>query len=87
MEKKVFLILDNVWNEKYDDWVELLKVFRRGAKEIKIIVTTRSTKVTSNVRTVTTFFLRQLSDEECWSLFKEHTFINGKTSDPILEES
>ncbi|XP_065617056.1 putative disease resistance RPP13-like protein 1 isoform X2 [Quercus suber] len=86
MEKKVFIILDDVWNEKYDDWVELLKVFRCGAKEIKIIVTTRSTKVASNVRTVTAFFLRQLSDEECWSLFKEHTFINGKTSDPILED-
>ncbi|XP_050283415.1 putative disease resistance protein At3g14460 isoform X1 [Quercus robur] len=86
MEKKVFLVLDDVWNEKYNDWVELLKVIRCGAKEIKIIVTTRSTKVASNVRTVAPFFLRQLSDEECWSLFKKHTFINGKASDPILED-
>ncbi|XP_050283300.1 putative disease resistance RPP13-like protein 1 [Quercus robur] len=86
MEKKVFLVLDDVWNEKYDDWVELLKVFRCGAKDIKIIVTTRSTKVASNVRTVATFFLRELSDEECWSLFKKHTFINGKASDPSLED-
>ena len=39
-EKKIFLVLDDVWNEKYDDWVKLLKVFKCGAQEIKIIVTT-----------------------------------------------
>ena len=45
MEKKFFLVLDEVWNENYNDWDELLKVFKCGAKEIKIIVTTRSEKV------------------------------------------
>ena len=44
-EKKIFLVLDDVWNEKYDDWVELLKVFKCGAQEIKIIVTTRRKKL------------------------------------------
>ena len=45
MEKKFFLVLDDVWNENYNDWDELLKVFKCGAKEIKIIVTTHSEKV------------------------------------------
>ena len=45
MEKKFFLVLDDVWNENYNDWDELLKVFKCGAKEIKIIVTTCSEKV------------------------------------------
>ncbi|KAM4082221.1 hypothetical protein ACJW30_11G154800 [Castanea mollissima] len=87
MEKKIFLVLDDVWNESYNDSVELLKVFRCGAKETKIIVTTRSEKVASNVRTVAAFHLKQLSDEECWSLFEKHAFINGKASEfPILED-
>ncbi|KAM3685940.1 hypothetical protein ACJW31_11G157700 [Castanea mollissima] len=87
MEKKIFLVLDDVWNESYNDSIELLKVFRCGAKETKIIVTTRSEKVASNVLTVAAFHLKQLSDEECWSLFEKHAFINGKASEfPILED-
>nr|XP_023893547.1 putative disease resistance protein At3g14460 [Quercus suber] len=87
MEKKIFLVLDDVWNESYNDSVELLKVFRCGAKETKIIVTTRSEKVASNVLTVAAFHLKQLSDGECWSLFEKHAFINGKASEfPYLED-
>ncbi|XP_030966143.1 putative disease resistance protein At3g14460 isoform X2 [Quercus lobata] len=87
MGKKIFLVLDDVWNESYTDSVELLKVFRCGAEETKIIVTTRSEKVASNVLTVAAFHLKQLSDEECWSLFEKHAFINGKASEfPILEK-
>ncbi|XP_050283429.1 putative disease resistance RPP13-like protein 1 isoform X2 [Quercus robur] len=87
MGKKIFLVLDDVWNESYNDSVELLKVFRCGAKETKIIVTTRSEKVASNVLTVAAIHLKQLSDEECWSLFEKHAFINGKASEfPILDD-
>ncbi|KAK4592226.1 hypothetical protein RGQ29_016656, partial [Quercus rubra] len=59
MEKKVFLVLDDVWNENYDDWVELLKVFRCGAQEIKIIVTTRSEKVALKVCTLSAYILNE----------------------------
>ncbi|XP_065634460.1 putative disease resistance RPP13-like protein 1 [Quercus suber] len=87
MEKKVFLVLDDVWNEKYDDWVELLKVFRCGAQEIKIIVTTRSKIVASIVGTISAYILNQLSIEECWSLFEKHAFKNGSSSQfPVLSE-
>ncbi|GMY22692.1 putative disease resistance RPP13-like protein 1 isoform X2 [Fagus crenata] len=87
MEKKIFLVLDDVWNENYDDWVELLKMFRCGAQEIKIIVTTRSKRVASNVCTIPTYLLKQLSNEECWSLFEKHAFKNGNADEfPVLEE-
>ena len=87
MEKKVFLVLDDVWNENYDDWVELLKVFRCGAQEIKIIVTTRSEKVALKVCTLSAYILNELSIQECWSLFEKHAFKNGCSSEfPILEE-
>ena len=71
----------------FRSWDELRRVFKCGAKEIKIIVTTRSEIVASIVRTVETFSLEQLSDEECWLLFEKHAFINGKAGeDPILED-
>ena len=86
-EKKVFLVLDNVWNENYDDWVELLKVFTCGAQEIKIILTTRSKIIASKVGTVSSYILNELSIEECWLLFEKHAFKNGSSSEfPILEE-
>ncbi|KAK4592222.1 hypothetical protein RGQ29_016652 [Quercus rubra] len=85
-EKKVFLVLDDVWNENYDDWVELLKVFKCGALEIKIIVTTRSTIVASKVGTLS-YILNELSNEECWSIFEKHAFKNGSSGEfPVLEE-
>ncbi|KAL4599260.1 hypothetical protein ACB092_11G114700 [Castanea dentata] len=85
--KKVFLVLDDVWNEKYDDLVELHKVFRCGAQEIKVIVRTRSKIVASNVGTTSAYILNELSSEECWSLFEKHAFKNGSSSKfPILEE-
>nr|XP_023909309.1 putative disease resistance RPP13-like protein 1 [Quercus suber] len=81
------LVLDDVWNEKYDDSVGLLKVFRCGALEIKVIVTTCSKIVTSNVGTVSAYILNELSSEDCWSLFEKHAFKNGSSSKfPILEK-
>ena len=86
--KKIFLVLDDFWNENYCDWDELRRVFKCGAKEIKIIITTRSEKVATNVLTVKeAVSLEKLSDEECWSLFEKHAFINGKAGEfPILED-
>ena len=87
MEKKIFLVLDDVWNENYGDWVELLKVFKCGAQEIKIIVTTRSKKVASNVCTIPTYLLKQLSNDECRWLFEKHAFKNGNADEfLVLEE-
>ncbi|GMY22696.1 putative disease resistance RPP13-like protein 1 [Fagus crenata] len=86
-EKKIFLVLDDVWNENYGDWVELLKVFRCGAQEIQIIITTRSKKVASNVCTIPPYLLKQLSNDECWSLFEKHAFKNGNANEfQALEE-
>ena len=87
MEKKFFLVLDDVWNENYNDWDELLKVFKCGAKEIKIIVTTRSEKVASKIRTIPIHHcLKELSNDECWVLFAQHAFANRKPCEfPHLE--
>ena len=74
--RKFLLILDDVWNENYIAWDELFRIFRCGAKKIKIIVTTRSEKVASIVSPFSPHHLKQLSDEECWLLFAKHAFKN-----------
>ncbi|XP_050281679.1 putative disease resistance RPP13-like protein 1 [Quercus robur] len=79
--KKFLLVLDDVWNENYSTWDELLRVFRCGAQEIKIIITTRSENVASIVHPISIHRIMQLSDEECWLLFAKHAFKNGESSE------
>ncbi|MED6186120.1 hypothetical protein PIB30_063771 [Stylosanthes scabra] len=71
-KKKFFVVLDDVWNESYDDWNMLLKPFQKGVKGSKILITTRSKKVASLVETVSPHELRSLSDEDCWLVFSKH---------------
>ena len=47
--KKFLLVLDDVWNEEYIAWDKLVTMLRCGAKEIKIIITTRSENVATIV--------------------------------------
>ncbi|KAM3729477.1 hypothetical protein ACB098_12G015500 [Castanea mollissima] len=79
--KKFLLVLDDVWNENYIAWDELLRVFKCAAQKIKIIVTTRSEKVASIICNFPPHHLKQLSDEDCWSLFEIHAFKNGNSSE------
>ncbi|XP_050288531.1 putative disease resistance RPP13-like protein 1 [Quercus robur] len=79
--KKFLLVLDDVWNEEYIAWDDLVKMFRCGAQEIKIIITTRSEKVASIVHPISIHHLMQLSEEDCWLLFAKHAFKNGESSE------
>ncbi|KAL4612024.1 hypothetical protein ACB092_08G168800 [Castanea dentata] len=79
MGKKCLLILDDVWNEKGDDW-ELLSIpFKYGTLGSRIIVTTRNESVASIMRPIQNFHLNKLSEEDCWLLFANHAFENGKS--------
>ncbi|WKA00243.1 hypothetical protein VitviT2T_018622 [Vitis vinifera] len=86
-KKKFLLVLDDVWNENYNNWDMLQTPFTVGLNGSKIIVTTRSDKVASVMRSVHIHHLGQLSFEDCWSLFAKHAFENGDSSlHPELEE-
>ncbi|XVF18565.1 hypothetical protein REPUB_Repub11eG0033700 [Reevesia pubescens] len=69
--KKFLLVLDDIWNESYNDWTILRSPFGAGTK---IIVTTRLQKVSSNVDpdAVNTFHLDKLSHDDCLSIFTQH---------------
>ncbi|MCH99625.1 disease resistance protein, partial [Trifolium medium] len=70
--KKFLIVLDDVWTEDYDSWYSLLRPFQYGTMGSKIVVTTRIEKVASMVQTFQPYHLKQLSDEDCWSVFANH---------------
>nr|DAD29623.1 TPA_asm: hypothetical protein HUJ06_031091 [Nelumbo nucifera] len=66
-------------NRSDEDEISINKLLRCGAKESKIVVTTRSYKVGDIARTVNqSYSLRILSDDDCWLLFRDGAFRVGE---------
>ncbi|KAL6326055.1 hypothetical protein AAG906_000930 [Vitis piasezkii] len=79
--KRFFLVLDDVWNEKPQNWDALKAPFRAGAQGSMIIVTTRNEEVASIMRTTaSSHHLDVLSYEECRLLFAKHAFAHMNTN-------
>ncbi|PKI47813.1 hypothetical protein CRG98_031774 [Punica granatum] len=73
--KKFLIVLDDLWNEKYDRWTLLRRPFEScGAKGSKIIVTTRSKSIASTVKTGTGIIypLSTLCRDDCLALLAYH---------------
>ncbi|XP_059314527.1 putative disease resistance protein RGA4 [Lycium ferocissimum] len=84
--KKLLIVLDDVWNDNYDEWDDLRNIFVQGDIGSKIIVTTRKESVAlmmgSGAINVGT-----LSSEVSWALFKRHSLENRNHEEhPELEE-
>ncbi|CAK8530603.1 unnamed protein product [Lathyrus sativus] len=86
LSQKMFLIvLDDVWTEDYDSWNSLIRPLQYGNKGSKILVTTRIDKVASMVQTFHAYPLRQLSDEDCWSVFANHACLPQQDSNEYMD--
>ncbi|XP_024039376.1 putative disease resistance protein RGA3 [Citrus clementina] len=72
-QKKFLLVLDDVWNENYNDWIDLSRPFEAGAPGSKIVVTTRNQAVVAIMGTVPAYPLKELSDEDCLNIFTQHS--------------
>ena len=69
--KQYLLVLDDVWNENRELWLNLRKLLSYGAKGSRIIVTTRSIVVAKIMSKVEPYFLANLDEIQSWSLFKK----------------
>ncbi|KAH0746976.1 hypothetical protein KY285_008633 [Solanum tuberosum] len=84
--KKFLIVLDDVWNDNYNEWDDLRNVFVQGRMGSKIIVTTRKESVALMMGNEQ-ISMDNLSTEASWSLFKRHAFENmDPMGHPELEE-
>ncbi|XP_058078560.1 putative disease resistance protein RGA3 [Magnolia sinica] len=82
--KKFLLVLDDVWEETSEKWNSLKKSLR-GARGSKIIVTTRDEKVALIMGTLPSpYYLPMLSEDDCWSLFRQQAFGHETQEPPNL---
>ncbi|XP_028789894.1 putative disease resistance protein At3g14460 [Neltuma alba] len=87
-QKRFLLVLDDVWNENYMLWEALQSPFNHGSLGSKILLTTRSRKVASTMRSTKILPLKPLSEGDSWSLFSKYAFHDGNVlcANPDLEE-
>ncbi|XP_073008750.1 putative disease resistance protein RGA3 [Typha latifolia] len=85
--KRFLLVLDDVWNEDPTKWYSYYKALIVGERGSKIIVTTQNENVGRIMGGLSPYHLEQLSDKDCWNLFRNYAFVNGDSSVyPHLEE-
>lgn len=84
--KRFLLVLDDVWNEDPEKWDRYRCALLSGGKGSRIIITTRNKNVGILMGGMTPYHLKQLSNDDCWQLFKKHAFVDGDSSShPELE--
>ena len=74
-EKRFFIVLDDVWNEDHNKWISLKKLLIEGANGSKIVVTTRSHKVTTVMAPGPIHDLIGLPEDDCLFLFLKWAFV------------
>lgn len=84
--KRYLLVLDDVWNEDRNRWMDLKELLMNCCMGSKIIVTTRSKMVAKITGTVSSYNLSGLSDDDCLSLFLKCAFRNQEDWLPNLVE-
>ncbi|GAB4830247.1 hypothetical protein Ancab_019887 [Ancistrocladus abbreviatus] len=79
-KKRSLIVLDDVWSESNEIWDRLKKPFNESVHGSKLLVTTRNEGVASVMGAIPIFRLKELSDEDGWSLFSQYAFENGNCS-------
>ncbi|XP_024038707.1 putative disease resistance RPP13-like protein 1 [Citrus clementina] len=71
--KKFLLVLDDVWNRNYDDWVDFSRPLGASAQGSKIIVSTRNHEVAKIMGTLPAYQLKKLSYNDCLAILAQHS--------------
>lgn len=77
--KRFLLVLDDVWSENYEEWEKLKSILNFGSFGSKIIVTTRSLRVSQIMNATSLFNLEGLSEAISWDFFKQIAFGGSET--------
>ncbi|KAG2652067.1 hypothetical protein PVAP13_1NG331000 [Panicum virgatum] len=79
--RSCLIVLDDLWENSCSQLTDLLQMLSNFKKEsmVRIIVTTRTEEVARKIGTVTPYRLEPLSDDQCWALFKNISFLSGCT--------
>jgi len=88
-DKRFLLVLDDLWNDNYIDWDELVTPLINGKTGSRVIITTRQQKVAEVAHTFPIHKVDPLSDDDCWSLLSKHAFgseVHCGSKCPNLEE-
>ncbi|XP_031485999.1 putative disease resistance protein RGA3 [Nymphaea colorata] len=82
--KRVLLVLDDVWIKNQEKWEALVVPFQSSGKGSRLLVTTRSVVVSTKLNANFVHELKNLSEDDCWSLLRRKAFGGGQ-ADPELE--
>ncbi|KAA3472292.1 Disease resistance protein [Gossypium australe] len=93
IDRRFFLVLDDVWADDNGDWEDLQAVLKHGKIGSKILVTTRKVSVAKilSSNSALIYHLSSLPEEDCWSVLKQFAFVgkdqlsqqNGETLECI----
>ncbi|CAK8565029.1 unnamed protein product [Lathyrus sativus] len=70
--KRFLFVLDDLWNDNYNDWDELVSPLTDGKPGSSVIITTRQQKVAEMAKTFPIYKLDPLSHEDCWCILSKH---------------
>ncbi|XP_048495331.1 putative disease resistance RPP13-like protein 1 [Beta vulgaris subsp. vulgaris] len=75
-KKRILIVLDDVWDENMivAGWQALLISLKSAAPGSTIIVTTSNEDIAKMLRPFYIHLLRELSHDDCWTLFRMHAF-------------
>ncbi|KAJ0499682.1 putative P-loop containing nucleoside triphosphate hydrolase, leucine-rich repeat domain superfamily [Helianthus annuus] len=88
--KRFLVVLDDVWNENYDDWENLVRPFHSGATGSRVILTTRNQQLLKKIGFNHLDLLESLSHDDALSLLARHAldvdnFDSHETLKPLGE--
>ena len=78
-------MLDDVWNEDYNEWDKLKSLLIGDVKGSKILMTMRAKIIAKITCPISTYTVKGYLRDQNWSLFEKITYIEGQeTNNPKL---
>ena len=82
-DKRYLLVLDDISNDNVN-WEELINLLPSGRSGCMILITTRLTKIASELKTLEPYEVPKLPHEECRKIFVRYAFRGEKAKDREL---